>query len=513
MSEDEIIRVISEKFQILYTKTFEFFYILTGTMNRTGIFETLPENFFSPLASPNRRHYAALLGLYWRTFQEFPRGVEWSVLVSRFTEYVSLCRETILEEDVSLDETPFGEDTGEPALFESGEGAGVEPVRVQATRFLRTLMAAGWMSIEILEDYSRMVNMTAWARPFYEAIGRIEEGLSTEYESHIVAVYSLLCSDAAEENGHYAVLNAHEATVALNDSLKVLLQGIRDYYENLDIAADEGGIASLLHQHYDLYAADILDGAYKRLKTSENLSRYRPRILKRVQELRDREDWLSDSAGKYARSSRIPLEQARERLLVMLEEIRDVLKGLDPLLSEIDRRNMQYARVSSERISLLLAPDSSITGRLALLAKGVADHPHLARGLAHSLFRMANLSSESRYRRWRTAPSSASFTDRSLSDPEELARIEVLLRDRISRQLSPARVSSWLSGKDRHRGPLTVERLVENDGDWVRLLYAVSYAESRPAGFDYSVSVESEKRLCLGRYDCPDLVFRRKHEN
>lgn len=190
---------------------------------------------------------------------------------------MSLCRETILEEDVSLDETPSDEDTGEPALFESGEGAGVEPVRVQVTRFLRTLMAAGWMSIEILEDYSRMVNMTAWARPFYEAIGRIEEGLSTEYESHIVAVYSLLCSDAAEENGHYAVLNAHEATVALNDSLKVLLQGIRDYYENLDIAADEGGIASLLHQHYDLYAADILDGAYKRLKTSENLSRYRPR--------------------------------------------------------------------------------------------------------------------------------------------------------------------------------------------------------------------------------------------
>lgn len=482
-------------------------------MKRNGIFDTVPDNFFSPLASPNRRHYAALLALYWRMFQEFPRGVEWSALVARFTEYVSLCRETILDEEDLPDEAPSTGDAGDLALFDSGEGSGVEPVRAQATRFLRTLQGAGWMNIEVLEDYTRMVNMTSWARPFYEALARVEEGTSTEYESHIVAVYSLLCSDAAEENGHYAVLNAHEATVALNDSLKVLLQGIRDYYENLDIAADEGGIASLLHQHYDLYAADILDGAYKRLKTSENLSRYRPRILKRVQEFRDREDWLRESAAKYARSSRIPLDQARERLLVMLEEIRDVLKGLDPLLSEIDRRNMQYARVSSERISLLLAPDSSITGRLALLAKGVADHPHLARIFSHRLFRMANLSRESRYRRWRVPASSASFTDRSRSDPEELARIESLLRDRISRQLTPSRVSTWLAGKDDARGPITAERLVEDEHDWVKLLYAVAYAESRPAGFAFSVSVESDERVRIGQFDCPDLVFRRKHEN
>lgn len=451
--------------------------------------------------------------MYWRTFQEFPRGVEWSLLVTRFCEYVSLCRETILDEDVSPVDSSVGGDSVEPALFDSDEGAGMEPVRAQATRFLRTLMAAGWMSIEVLEDYTRMVNMTSWGRPFYEALARIEEGASTEYESHIVAVYSLLCSDAAEENGHYAVLNAHESTVALNDSLKVLLQGIRDYYENLDAAADEGGIASLLHQHYDLYAADILDGAYKRLKTSENLSRYRPRILKRIQELRERDEWLSNSATKYARGSRIPVEQARERLLVMLEEIRDVLKGLDPLLSEIDRRNMQYARVSSERISLLLAPDSSITGRLALLAKGIAEYPHLSLGFTHNLFRMANLSNDSRYRRWRLPSLPASFSDRSQGDPEDLARLEAVLRDRISRQLSPSRVSSWLADKDDNQGPLAVERLVQDDEDWVKLLYAVSYAESRSAVFPYSVSVESEDRIRFGRYDSPDLVFRRKHEN
>lgn len=479
-------------------------------MRHSSIFETLPENFFSPLASPNKKHYAALLCIYYRTFQEFPRGVERSTLAAKFTDYFTLCRDTIAEENAYYEENKQEDDDTAIPLFGTDEEFGIEPARAQAARFIRILVAAGWMSVEILEDYTQMINMTSWARPFYEALARIEEGRNTEYESHIVAIYSLLCSDAAEENGHYAVLNAHEATVALNDSLKVLLQGIRDYYEKLEPATEEGGIASLLHQHYDLYAADILDAAYKRLKTSENLSRYRPRIIKRVRELKERKDWLDASALKYARSSRIPVEQARKRLLVMLEEIRDVLKGLDPLLSEIDRRNMQYARVSSERITILLAPASSITGRLSRAAKGIAEHPHLARSLHHHLYRAANLSPESRYRRWQTGSTEAVFTDRSHIDPEELARIEKELRQRLERQLNPKRVNRWLDTRGGTERALPITELVRDRKSWLHVLYAVLYAESRPGSFAYYVEVESDKRIRIGSYDLPDLVLRRK---
>jgi len=293
-----------------------------------GVFGTLPASFFSPLASPNR-------ALYYRTFQETPHGVERSLLIARFVDYIQAHRGQFeTEEDGEADENV---DEG------ASSNEAVEPARAMASRFLRTLLRTGWLGSEELGDYTRMVNMQGHAKPFFEALARVEEGLKTEYESHVVAVYSLICGEAVAENGHYAVLNAHASTVALGDSLKVLSQSIKDHYERLGALAANGNIPDLLHLHYDIYANDILDGAYRRLKTSDNLSRYRPRILKRVGELLADEAWLSASALKYSRTGRFTAEKAREQLETMLGEIRDILRAVDPLLDEIDRRNMLYS--------------------------------------------------------------------------------------------------------------------------------------------------------------------------
>lgn len=484
-------------------------------MATPGVFATIPEGFFSPLSSVNRTHYAALLVLYWRTFQEFPRGVERSVLVARFAEYVTRSRAPMADDAEVSDLAEAGrgdteDGAGDRGLFGPDESVSEEPSRAIAGRFLRVLVAAGWVSIEALEDYTRMVNVTPWARPFFEALARIDEGLGAEYESHVVAVYSLLCSDAADENGHYAVLNAHESTVALNNSLKALLQGIKDHYERLSPGEGEGGgdgVSQLLHRHYDLYAEEILDGAYKRLKTSDNLSRYRPRILRRVQELKSNAEWLSSSAAKYARSARIAPDEARGRLLAMLDDIADVLKDLDPLLAEIDRRNMQYARSSAERIRLLLEPDSSVAARLAQVARAVSSRSELRALLAPRLYRFACLTPESRYRRWLKETAAADFTDKSSSDARSLERAEAELRLRIANQLNPARVARWLDGRGGQERPIRLSELATDADSWVRTLYAALYAESRPASFGYAVSVESPGRVRANDYDMPDIAL------
>jgi hypothetical protein len=115
----------------------------------------------------------------------------------------------------------------------------------------------------------------------------------------VVAIYSLLCGDAVEENGHYAVLNAHGSTQTLIDSLKVLSQSIKGHYDRLTADTASSDISGILHLHYDLYAADILDGAYKRLKTSDNLSRYRPKIIKKVGDLWRTRHGLPRAPGSF----------------------------------------------------------------------------------------------------------------------------------------------------------------------------------------------------------------------
>jgi hypothetical protein len=350
----------------------------------SGLFSTLPGNFFSPLVGANREHYGALLVLYYRLFQENARGLEREQVIRSFTEYLGLYRNVLADE--GADDLPAGEAENSGAAGEADEktpeldfdfsppdknrdgerrdgegrdgkdqggegrdgsgstgeaaaGRGLSD-RALANLFLRRLVHTGWLSEETLSDYSRVINITPHGRPFFEALARVEEGLKTEYESHVVAIYSLLCGDAVEENGHYAVLNAHGSTQTLIDSLKVLSQSIKGHYDRLTAGTAAPGISDILHLHYDLYAADILDGAYKRLKTSDNLSRYRPKIIKKVGDLLANEAWLNESARKLSRNNSLPQADNQRRLRTMLEDIRDTLRAVDPLLEDIDRRNM-----------------------------------------------------------------------------------------------------------------------------------------------------------------------------
>jgi hypothetical protein len=520
----------------------------------SGVFATLPDNFFSPLARTNREHYAARLVLYYRLFQENARGLEREQVIRSFTEYLGPHRNTLADEGAEdlppADETgtkvdagagekapeldfglsgpeagPRREEQGETGAGEStGEARGIGD-RALANIFLRRLISTGWLSEETLSDYSRVINITPWGRPFFEALARVEEGLKTEYESHVVAVYSLLCGDAAAENGHYAVLNAHGATQTLIDSLKVLSQSIKGHYDRLTADAEESGISGILHLHYDLYAADILDGAYKRLKTSDNLSRYRPKIIKKVGDLLGDEKWLNESARKLSRNNSLPQEDNRRRLETMLEDIRDTLRAVDPLLEDIDRRNMLYARSSIERVKALLEPDSTIAGKLGALAREIynqgkdpaknRDSEELCRRLAHRIHRIRTFAPESLYRRYRRE---AAEFNRNVSpvDREAMERAERELLVRLQRQLGIRRVGEWLDGRGGRERVLSAQDLVGDESSFVHFIYSVLYADSRPA-FGYDIEDRqgdggnsAGASVRSGGYVVPDVLLRRK---
>ncbi|MDR1950037.1 MAG: DUF5716 family protein [Spirochaetaceae bacterium] len=518
----------------------------------SGIFSTLPPNFFSPLVRVNREHYAALLVLYFRLFQENSGRLERELVIRGFTDYVGLHRDSLAAEtpelrsdddrvadDQAFDDWPEGKAIGAedretpfldfgdvalvPARDAEGEGAAGNGAddRALASRFLRRLIHTGWLGEETLADYTRVINITPHARPFFEALARVEEGLKTEYESHVVAIYSLLCGDAVQENGHYAVLNAHNATTALIDSLKVLSQSIKGHYDRFTEEAASVGISDLLHLHYDIYANDILDGAYKRLKTSDNLSRYRPRIIKKVGELLSDEPWLEDSSRKLSRLGSSAQAESRLRLCTMLEEIRDTLRAVDPLLDDIDRRNMLYARSSIERVKTLLEPDSTIAGKLGSLIREIyaPQHaggegederpPHLR--LLHRLHGIRAFAPESLYRRHKRETVRLKRGALAVADREAQKRVEAELLLRLRRQLSPARISSWLDELGGRERALASGDLVRDEDSFGHFIYGILYADSRPRSFDYAIEENpGDPPVETGDYVVPDLVLRRK---
>jgi hypothetical protein len=490
----------------------------------SGVFSTLPVNFFSPLTGGNREHYAALLVLYYRLFQESARGLERELVVHEFTAYLSLHRDSLAEEEGDEGaEGPVesGAARGDPELdfrgedgASSGVGEGRRPdERVLAGRFLRRLVGTGWLGEETLADFTRVINITAWGKPFFEALVRVDEGLKTEYESHVVNVYSSLCGEAVKENGHFMVLKAREEARALIDSLKVLSQSIKGYYEKLNAGAVRARAGEVLHQHYDLYAGAVLDTAYKRLKTSDNVSRYRQSIFRQVTELLRDEEWLDLSAGKYVRILQTSREECRKRLETMLEEIRDDLKSVDPLEDEIDRRNADYSRSSTEIIRAYIEPDSTVAGKLGTVIKALyGGDEELRERLAHGLYRMTFLSPSSlAFRRLREEGDFIPAL--SKADLEALSRTEDEFFRRMGRRLSLKRVTAWLDGQGGGKRLLSPEGLIRDEDSFIRFVYALLYGDSRK-NFDYAVEEKAApgEPVTSAGYSVPGIRFRKKHE-
>jgi hypothetical protein len=519
----------------------------------SGVFSVLPENFFSPLAWVNKQHYAALLVLYYRLFQENTRGLERELVVREFMNYLALHRDSLADEESENrdgfpeetvpggQELAFGAEAGElpvetpaentpPEASAADENAGTAAGtgralndRTLASRFLRRLIGAGWLSEETLADFTPVINITAWGKPFFESLVRVDEGLKTEYESHVVNVYSSLCGETVKENGHFMVLKAREEARALIDSLKVLSQSIKGYYDKLNAKTVRSRAASALHEHYDLYAGEVLDKAYKRLKTSDNVSRYRQSIFRQVAELLHDEQWLDASAGKYVRILQTSREACRKKLEFMLEEIRDDLRSVDPLEDEIDRRNADYSRSSTEIIRAYIEPDSTVAGKLGLIIKAIyGGNNALRERFAHSLYRAAFLSPSSlALRRQRdegvfdAAPSKA--------DVEALAAAEANFFQRMGRRLSLKRINAWLDEQGGTAGILFPAGLIKDEDSYIRFVYALLYGDSRKS-FDYAVE-ENEGSddadadtlpktvtgsVTVSGFSVPDIHLRRK---
>ncbi len=433
-------------------------------------FKFIPEKFFSPLASRNREHYAKALLLFYDSFLESPGGVDREGFIDMLESYCEKLPGIDLD-----DENETSDDS-----FEAYSGA-----RGKALLLLRKIRDAGWVSEETLSDFSRIINLSSYAKPFFEALHIVASGGGTEYESHIVAVYSLLCSDASADNGHYIVLRAHDHVMKLLDSLKVLSQNIKSHFETLFSHNDE--IKDILNAHYNIYIEEIIDRAYNRLKTSDNLSRYRPDIISKINEYLEDEEWLAVTAGRLLSIRIKPGIPPRDDLVTMLEEMRDNLRNMDHIIDDIDRRNRMYSRISTEKIKNRLYADSTMGGKLVAIAGAIAGGELDFRQCEHSIFRFRSLSSESCYSRFKGDKSEISLTSIAEIDYIKLSEIERDLRRRITLQLNAVKITDFLNEKCGQNGITDAHEIVSTVNDYVKIMYSGVYSSAHGKKFPFGI--------------------------
>lgn len=454
-----------------------------------SLYKIIPDDFFSPLTFSMREHYSELLRIYYKKFMEFPVGVEKELLVSAFEEYFdSLPAESVLSAENAPDETDNID-----IYYE-------KTTRGLASRSLRRLIKCGWMTEETLIDFTQIINITAYAKPFYEVIYNLTEGTSVEYESHIVTIYSSLCGDSVKDNGHLSVLSAHSETRKLVDSLKVLSQNIKTYIQEL--YDHSGEVKDLLHIHYNLYMNRIIDKAYNRMKTSDNLSRYRPRIIQSINNLSEDEGWINRFGRKLAEIKNRSEESGRKELLQMMNEIRDDLRSLDPIIEEIDDKNRKYSGISIEKLKSSLYSDESLESKIRTIIGTLSEGNIKAEYIKHGIFNFRYIDVKSLYsRRKRQAAEYVLKADEP--DQFEIEMSEAELRLRIQKQLNPEKIKAFLDSRCTEK-TVSAEVLAEDMDSFIRVLYAAVYAESRV--FPYTVRW-GEKDITAGKFKFKEHWF------
>ncbi len=194
------------------------------------MFQIISENFFVPLASPNKAVYwECLVKLFTVMNHQLSFGVERDILVQELQYY-----------------------------FEQGEeDFDARSSRDKANWMLRRLEYYDWIEIETDKSYVQRASFKEYAVKIIRTLLEIEEGKQIEYQGYIYTIYSLVRSST--DNPGIVLLSILENTDMLITGLKNLNSGIKHYIDELTKYKTPAEIMNVL---FNDYIENIVDKAY-----------------------------------------------------------------------------------------------------------------------------------------------------------------------------------------------------------------------------------------------------------
>ncbi len=315
-----------------------------------NIFDVVPANFFSILASKNKCIYYDCLKLIYDLYDrkmgfDVTREEAMEELVDYFEESPDL-----EEEDCNINQTP----------------------REKANYVLNRLAQTGWIVLETDNDYNDLVSFRYYALTVLEGFDRIatpqEEDESDyavfEYKGYLYSIYSLLTKSADSELN--LVLNqvARLAIEFIGEIKKINLK-LRDYITSI---SENTGVRELMEKLID-YKTQLVDKSYQRLKTFDNVDRYKRRILEKLEEVYSNQVLMNKLIGAYMIDKNATYEEAEFALTRSINDTIDIFNNLDDLIIDIEQKNKVYVNSTITKIKFLLNNETDTLGKLNYILK------------------------------------------------------------------------------------------------------------------------------------------------
>ena len=238
------------------------------------MFHIIPDNFFVPLSSPNRIVYWECISRLFAIMEhQFSFGVEREVLVDELEFY-------------------FGQENAAQLVEEEFQA---DDSRSRANGILRRLEYYGWIEVETDKSYVQRVNFKEYAVKIIKTLLDIADGKQIEYQGYIYTIYSLV--KGTMDKPGIVLMQIWENTDYLITGLKNLNSNIKHYIDDL---TRHSTVAQIMDALFNDYITNIVDKAYHRLLTSDNVSKFRPEIMERLEGRSHNEEFLEKASAEIA---------------------------------------------------------------------------------------------------------------------------------------------------------------------------------------------------------------------
>lgn len=405
-------------------------------------------------------------------------GVERDVLVEELQYYFEQSNAaTIVEEDVNDSDS-----------------------RAKANWMIRRLEHYGWIEIEIDKSYIQRVNFKEHAVKIIKTLTEISDGKQIEYQGYIYTIYSLVKSRT--DNPGIVLLQILENTDLLITGLKNLNSNIKHYIDEL---TKHRTVAEIMNALFNDYITNVVDKAYHRLLTSDNVSKFRPEIIERLESMSRSKNYIEKAKLDIAGIKEISLEEAEELIFNYIRKIIDAFNNMDDVLIEINQKNTQYQRAAINRAKFLLTGSEDVRGQLKEILIGinecVNDEKMELSGIykidfIEGLIRLYSSSVIDDNSLYKPIEGKKEFQPAQILDDEpDLEYRQEKLRkmmEKMQRVLNPAKINSYVSSCMGDKKMLKASELpLTTTEDFVRMIYVRLYGQRKNMSYIISVNKET----------------------
>jgi len=476
------------------------------------LFDTVPDNFFSILASKNKEVYAMALNILFHSLETEEMSI-------KKQDFLRVLKENATEMIMNLDMDSEGSD----------DDALANPTLPSRAAFiLRRLEETGWVDIQMNnENFEEYIVLPTYSITILNAIKALSAESDAKYDSLVHSTYSELRleDDEPDDLMYVTLLRAYENTKKLRIELVTLGHQIKIYQHRL---ANLFTTNDVLHNHFDDYKVHISDKLYHPLKTFDSVTRFKRPIINILQK------WLKDDKIRSTLTNQSLLwlkerdyQKAEADLIGKINYIQDMYEQLNTMINEIDASHSEYTKSSASKIIYFNNNDKTIKGHLETIFKAYAranaqvNNGGSSKDLRTILTQMQDslmfheqgyLDSDSV-----TLPIIRQY--REIGDPLPIVNnfeeaddyIMQNFLDQTRNNFTDARVLEFMETAFGDSQTLTVEEISLPDYDAFILLILATLKKNDDNCF-YEVDISDDGYVHSHGYILPKLVFRRKEK-